>query len=212
MRLLLFLMILFAATPAAATHYVVNTGPGSATSPLALGPQARTYGQFTLDEPTQVTGINFYGSVTTSGNALFNINDGGLNQPNIFLLSETRFIEAGGEGWYGISGLNLDLGAGTYWVGVGSDGGSLTALHYGDAAAPLGNEAYYTPLGGYTDVDSANLAWQITGVAAAAPEPGTWLMMIFGFGFAGIALRRQNAKRSAKCLASAKPAHPCGSR
>ena len=197
MRILLFLLSFFVAVEAADAAYVIDTGAGSATKPYVVGPQFGTYGQFTLTQTTRITGIEFFGTITSPGTALFNISFGGANAPGIFMFTQTMaFGAAAGEGWYGLSGLDLELGPGTYWVGFASGGDGFAAQHYGDAANPLGNEAYYTPAGTYADADSANLAWRLS-IAEGAPEPAAWAMMILGFGAVGTALRRRNPVRAA---------------
>ena len=203
MRILIFLLSLLAAAPASAAT-VVDTGPGSATSPLLVGPQLGTYGQFTLTQSMRISGIQFFGTITNPGTGLFNLSFGGANQPGIFIFTQTMtFGSAAGPGWHGLTDLDLELGPGTYWVGFASGGDAFAAQHYGSAPNPLGNESYYTPTGGYTDVDSANLAWRITSFASTVPEPATWAMMIFGFGLVGTTLRRQRNADSAAALTAA---------
>lgn len=41
---------------------------------------------------------------------------------------------------------------------------------------------------------SSQAAFEIDEIAAAVPEPATWLMMLLGFGIAGYSLRRRRAK------------------
>lgn len=196
MRFLIFLLSFFAAAGTANAAYVIDTGPGSSTSPYLVGPQFGTYGQFTLTEATRITGIQFFGTITNPGTALFNISFGGANAPGTFIFTQTTtFDAAAGAGWYGLSDLELDLGPGTYWVGFASGGDGFAAQHFGGASNPLGNEAYYTPAGTYTDADGANLAWRLS-VAASAPEPAAWAMMIVGFGAVGGALRRRKPARA----------------
>ena len=45
-----------------------------------------------------------------------------------------------------------------------------------------------------TDGDVAMGQLRIGGITAVVPEPATWAMMIFGFGAAGLALRRKKAR------------------
>jgi hypothetical protein len=198
MRIIIFLLSLLMAAPLSAAT-VVDTGPGLPTSALPIAPQFGTYGQFTLTQTMRISGIQFYGTITNPGTGLFNLSFGGANQPGIFIFTQTMtFGSAAGEGWHGLTDLDLELGPGTYWVGFASGGDAFAAQHYGSAPNPLGNESYYTPTGGYTDVDGANLAWRITSFAPAVPEPATWAMMILGFGLVGTTLRRQrDANRAA---------------
>jgi hypothetical protein len=203
MRILLFLLSLLAAVPAGAAT-VIDTGPGSATTALPVGPQLGTYGQFTLTQTTRISGIQFFGTITTPGTALFNISFGGANEPGIFIFTHTMtFGSTAGAAWHGLDDIDLELGPGTYWVGFTSGGDGFTAQHYGSAPNPLGNESYYKPVGGHTDVDGANLAWRLTSFSSAVPEPGTWAMMILGFGLAGTALRRQKGGHGAVRIAAA---------
>jgi hypothetical protein len=51
------------------------------------------------------------------------------------------------------------------------------------------------------DVTGFGLAGIRFDVASALPEPGTWAMMLFGFGAMGMALRRQGARQSIAQLA-----------
>jgi hypothetical protein len=203
MRILVFLLSLLVALPASAAT-VIDTGAGSSTSALPVGPQLGTYGQFTLTQTTRISGIQFFGTITSPGTGLFNISFGGANQPELFIFTQTMtFGSSAGAGWHGLSGLDLELGPGTYWVGFASGGDGFAAQHYGAAPNPLGNESYYTPTGGYTDVDGANLAWRVTSFSSTVPEPATWAMMILGFGLAGTALRRQKGGYGAVRLAAA---------
>lgn len=41
-----------------------------------------------------------------------------------------------------------------------------------------------------------NLASPVFGITAAVPEPATWMMMLFGFGFVGAAMRRSKTRHS----------------
>ncbi len=203
MRILVFLLSLLLAAPLSAAT-VVDTGPGSATSALPVGPQFGTYGQFTLTQTTRISGIEFFGTITNPGTGLFNLSFGGTNEPGTFIFTRTMsFGSTAGAGWHGLTDLDLELGPGTYWVGFASGGDAFAAQHYGSAPNPLGNESYYTPTGGYTDADGANLAWRVSSFASTVPEPETWAMMILGFGLVGTALRRQRSADTASAFAPA---------
>jgi len=98
----------------------------------------------------------------------------------------------------------LDLAPGSYFLVLGAPSGR-EAVWAGDTVtgapatlapgfavdgyqatgtpAPFGPSAAFTPLGGF------NFDFELIG--SSAPEPGTWSLMILGFGLAGAALRRR---------------------
>lgn len=188
----------------AAAETIVNTGPGLfVADPLnptgavgaVVGPQLRTHGEFFVAKAFRVTGIEWYGTVLNGGNATFTIAQDGGDVPGLFtFFAQQGFTTSNTPGWYGISGLEWDLLAGqSYWLGLGSDGGTFLAQHYGGSANPLGNEVIYTPTGFYTNYDNGDFAWRVTGefTSTAVPEASTWAMMIIGFALAGTVLRRR---------------------
>jgi hypothetical protein len=153
--------------------------------------------------------------VLTAGGGFFTINIDGGNEPGIFLPSPGSFFFAAatGEGWHGISGIeDYELGPGTYWIGLANDGNSFSAQHYGAAPRALLNEAIYSPnpypLGSYTDADSSDFAWRISGstiatqTPAAVPEPSTWALMLLGFGAVGFSMRSRRSPRPGHDLTS----------
>ena len=92
----------------------------------------------------------------------------------------------------GISILGIHWGAGN---GVSGPGTESTAFYVLDAAQ--GVSQLHLKWNSYS-----NAGLFVTGLAqhvAAAPEPGTWMTMILGFGFTGFAMRRH--KRMAAKLA-----------
>lgn len=92
----------------------------------------------------------------------------------------------------GISILGIHYGAGIGGTGPGKES---TAFYVLDAAQGV-SQLHLK----YSSYSNAELF--VTGVArhvAAAPEPGTWMTMIMGFGFTGFQMRRR--KRAATKLA-----------
>jgi hypothetical protein len=77
------------------------------------------------------------------------------------------------------------------------NGGDLTPDPSGDQGAGSTNRRYFFTFGAADDVNkvvfsSASPAFEFDNIAAAVsavPEPATWTMMIFGFGFLGFMLR-----------------------
>ena len=59
-------------------------------------------------------------------------------------------------------------------------------------AAPVAAANALPPMGTVTGGEVANLPALVT-PAAAVPEPGTWAMLIAGFGLVGATIRRRRA-------------------
>ena len=105
--------------------------------------------------------------------------------------------------------LTLYFGNGTSQEIIGQDilnGGQVIGLPNNEIPTSPNDwgRVSYDMLGGSSIVkavfSSGQGLWHIDSIAFAAPEPGTWAMMIFGFGFAGWQLRfrrRNNAKLAA---------------
>jgi hypothetical protein len=83
-----------------------------------------------------------------------------------------------------------------FWAGAPSRGGfdaHTPAMQFFSAGGPqLYSGTTYNPtfLVGSFETRTGELS--IAPVAAGVPEPGTWALMILGFGVAGVALRRRN--------------------
>ncbi len=129
-----------------------------------------------------------------------------LNSAN--LTEQTNALASIGLTWNGVTIEKLDPGApllnfvkplnGLTWIGI----------HYGKGQGPVNVEggvtAFYKFDAG-TNRDTFNIApGSISGVSlfatgpgTAVPEPATWAMMLLGFGFAGMMLRRRNAPQHA---------------
>lgn len=70
-----------------------------------------------------------------------------------------------------------------------------------DATGPGGIGLQLSPDGSYggffTEVGVANGSLTFTQVATSVPEPGTWALMLFGLGAAGVSMRRRRAPEPA---------------
>ena len=86
------------------------------------------------------------------------------------------------------------------YVGGTSDTFSNPGQILGGSAAPFGRVSYHTGTGPqiasvtFLRNNTGNTAFTFDSLAAAAPEPATWLMMILGFGLVGSQLRRRRGK------------------
>ena len=86
------------------------------------------------------------------------------------------------------------------YVGGTSDTFSNPGQILGGSAATFGRVSYHTGIGPqilsvmFVRNNTGNTAFTFDSLAAAAPEPATWLMMILGFGLVGSQLRRRRGK------------------
>lgn len=71
---------------------------------------------------------------------------------------------------------NFDIGNGQNFFGITATGGDT-----------ISSISFNTNGSGVTDLRQL----RIGGVTAAVPEPGTWALMLFGFGAVGVSLRRR---------------------
>jgi hypothetical protein len=117
---------------------------------------------------------------------------------------------------YELTSLSFDLGSLdsynslTFYSGNGEapvtfTGSQLTATPDGNQMSDLTNRRYYFTFGAADDIDqivfsSTYPAFEFDNFAAAVsavPEPATWAMMIFGFGFVGFMARNARQKNAA---------------
>jgi hypothetical protein len=65
----------------------------------------------------------------------------------------------------------------------------------------FGDRNIYWAVSTYRDLTRANITFSITEVTAGVPEPGTWAMMLLGFGSVGMALRARRKTMASAQLA-----------
>lgn len=179
-----------AATPAAA-DVILDTG---AVTPfeggLSIGGQWVAV-RFTVDRPTMVTDVEGYlVRLGDSPSLTFALRDEVGGAPGERLFSAVGDVTTTPD-WQGLRGLRWTVGPGAYWLGFESPGATFDGV----IGSPLRIAPFATgfpPLAPYTvaDPDFFGAAVRIAG-DAAVPEPGTWALLVLGFGVAGAALRRR---------------------
>jgi hypothetical protein len=183
----------------ASAAFVVDTGtPTPNASRYVLDPIQSLAAFFTLSSATTIKSVEGYVRSSGGNTATITIYSNGTVPVSANSLFSASFTTLPGstDAWQGVFNQNWALAAGSYWVGFGSTGDDAML---GTAPSPLSAYAFTTRAG-----DWANFPLNV-GVrlgdspTAAVPEPATWLMMIFGFGLVGGAMRyrqRQPAKVS----------------
>lgn len=144
---------------------------------------------FTLDNPVQtITSsggkLSFVATVsaplTNTGIENLNGDSFNINPSNMFDVDDSGFF----------NDFPLFLAPGDSYTGtlftLGVPAGA-TAQTYTGTLALLGGPSFES----FDTLGTATFSVDVTAVAAAAPEPGTWGMMILGFGVAGYAVRRR---------------------
>ena len=166
---------------------------GSPSGALNLEPGAPGQNLAALQSPA---GIVLSG-IGTSGYPVFDaIGEGAVSLLFSTDQSEFGFILAGGHG------------GNAYISFFRGDGSLIQALTLG--SLPLVSRFGFTRTGGVHDIRGLTIwnddptGFGLTGfrhdVASAVPEPGTWAMMLLGFGLVGTMVRRRRrAERAAAC-------------
>ena len=95
-----------------------------------------------------------------------------------------------------ISGLNIALGAGTYWLGLQNNttDGS-TSVYVPSTSSFLGAASQAANGGAYINSPLPDASFTVESLGV--PEPATWALMLGGFGLAGVALRRRTSAAAA---------------
>ena len=189
-----------------AQAYIVDTGePDPIAGIYVFHPSNYFAGRFTLAQPHRITGMeafldNFEGG---SGDVAVGIFADDGNLPGSELFSSSFFFPtASGFGWYGVSGLDWTLAAGTYWAGfIPVQGATFETTVFGGAPveAPMPMDAYVAgSFGGWfhpapppAGTPDYLPAVRIDGVMLAVPEPETYALLLAGLGLLGFAARRR---------------------
>lgn len=216
-------MMGFVAIANPAYSFIVDTG-----EPVAVGTKAGTAhagvpeylfdfsqgfaAQFTLSQGYKISSIEGFLGVSDDSfqPSTYNIsvygdgNDVPDTTTKLFSQERTRiFTAAEGYHWDGLSGLDLDLGPGTYWLAY--DAKAFAGFMPGQAPHPNTNEATIFHTGGpsdgvYFSSDGLGLGFRVDGSAigqgtTVTPEPAS--MFLLGGGLMTAFYQRRN-KSSAK--------------
>jgi hypothetical protein len=188
--------------------YVVDTGSGpdiiDTPQGLLLEDGARFAGEFSISEAYTISSIEWWGQITntsTSGGdplrAVIYADGGDVPGSQLFATTfGTTAVGGGGDfpsHWFGVSGLDWLLDAGTYWVALEHleltpviNPGTLVP----PAADPLDNYAHADFTGSWVADDSLDFAVRIS---TAVPEPTTLALLSFGLVGLGFTRRRMKA-------------------
>lgn len=190
---------LAAALPAQAAIVV----DGTPTGPTVANWQNQTNGQnflvkFTLGASTVVKGFdiftrNPFAALGQGVKVKIRSDAGGIPAlSNLFSFDETIDTNTA-FGELKIAGTNfegINLAAGTYWFGVSGLNSELgwSSFNNGGSASNTNQ----SQLSGDTILGTPginSLAFRIRGDVGAVPEPATWLMLLFGFAAIGASMR-----------------------
>lgn len=189
------------ATPAAAVTLVdtgMPVGGGAPTDGWVLMRTQTLAGLFTLGAAATITSVEGFIN-GFAGNGTISIFTGAVDPASATLEHSAGFtIAASSLGtWQGVFGRSWNLAAGQHWVVFTSDFSNVMTFR---PPNPLSQNAFAPALTGpWTQFGSRNgIGVRITGNPTAVieppgpgavPEPGTWAMMLIGFGVVGGALR-----------------------
>ncbi|MFH0730221.1 MAG: DUF1566 domain-containing protein [Pseudomonadota bacterium] len=193
-RLIILLLLMLVPTANISFAYLVDTGQ----PPIPTGSNGWSYhsntlslswlaAEFTLGQASTITGIETYMINRAPGTATVVIyadkSDGpDENNPLFKHDFSTSILPLGLYGWYGVSGLDWDLPAGTYWAAFEAihRDGFYSCMPW-DAPNPMDNYvAYNEAYGVYGSSNSANFGFRISGANNPVSEPATILPISMG--------------------------------
>lgn len=195
--------LIAAAAPAAAAS-IVDTGANPNGTSWNFAQYQYFAGEFTIAEDHLINQVEgYFSNFAQSGTVTAQLFSDGGNIPGALLFSQSFMLQGGSSlAWYGISGLNWEVNAGTYWLAFAPDA-NISGIWPGGAPSPLGEYSQVIS-GVWQDLgpdffDYLDVGIRISGtpvsISAPVPEPGTWAMMLLGFGFVGGAMRARRRQK-----------------
>lgn len=202
-----------AVAPAHAITIIVNPN-----NPALLNSGASVVRDFT----TPATGVAAYSPINgTFADGTFSettsVGIGGINTSDVALNGMSGdYLVIGRNSSYTISFVNNPVSYFSFafsnivqqstlilnYVGGTSDVFSNPSAILGGSSAAFGRVNYHAGTGPqiasvtFLRNNTGNTAFNVDSIAAAAPEPSTWLMMILGFGLVGSQLRRRKGREA----------------
>ena len=209
---LLFAAALAVASPAAATHYLVDTGVGTDFNDA---PYLYNFGnnnlqfeavQFFVPDATIITSIEgaLAPRVADSTLTIKLYTTGAGDTPETSFFAQAVSVPDG-MGFHGVSGIAVPVTRGYYYAAFEvADGQTFNGYEVAGAPNPQSREAYLnccTNNHAYqiitnrpvNSVGTLGLGLRVGDSPSGVPEPAAWSLMVIGVGVAGAALRRRTA-------------------
>ena len=183
-------------TPVAVSaNTIVDTGTPVGTSTWTLGPTGSgnqaLAGYFTVGSATTITGFQGYiDGFLSGGSVTATLYSDGVDRGAGAALFSTTFSVGAGEGWDGAT-VSWGVGAANYWLGFFSN--DSLGMRNG-APAPLPAYAFTTENGQWQRYDYLDIGIRVFD-GGAVPEPGTWALLLIGFGAIGAGMRARRRTR-----------------
>lgn len=175
--------------------FIVDTGVPTGNTASQLNSSQWFAAEFELLGSQTITGLQTWiQSVEGTLTAAIYGDGGSIPDSGNEIFSQSFSAVTGGPsfGWQGLSGLNLDLGPGEYWLAFEiRDGQTYDGLAQLNPPNPVENEAFFRDINNQWLVSSEDRGIRIEGPdQAVIPEPMT--MVTLGFSLlGGAALRRK---------------------